>query len=90
MTNYKAIKMKANKWVQASIHKAQWPIKFQVPKQNREKNRRFSFNENCRQAGKVIFITRKFLKAQGDYIRCNEGGGGGADKKVDKENTYNT
>ena len=49
--------MKANKLVQSSIHKAQWPIKFQVPKQNREKNRRFSFNENCRQAEKVIFIT---------------------------------
>ena len=78
--------MKANKWVQASIHKAQWPIKFQVPKQNREKNRRFSFNENCRQAEKVIFITRKCLKAQGDYIRCNEGeGGGGLIKKLIKK-----
>ena len=84
--------MKANKWVQSSIHKAQWPIKFQVPKQNREKNRRCSFNENCRQAEKIIFITWKFLKAQGDYIRCNEerGEGGGADEKVNKENTYNT
>ena len=74
--------MKANKWVQSSIHKAQWPIKFQVLKQNREKNRRFSFNENCRQAEKVIVITWKFLKAQEDYIR--------ADNKVNKENTYNT
>lgn len=57
--------MKANKWVQASIHKTQWPIKFQAPKQNREKNRRFSFNENCRQAEKVIFITKKIFKSPG-------------------------